>query len=618
MCLCAHAILAVVSVATTNHAPSDDAPTVTSPSPVRVASPRLRHGFATVQLRTMADATPGATAHPGSDTGGSSSFGAGSMPGRTVAPAGSRLAALRAPDVDESGGAVGAAPSDAELIAAVAALRASDPDLSAVVEASAEVLDRALLLFPVREISFSFNGGKDSTVCLELLRLVLARRALVRGHDTRALPAAAEAGASPSALSQVRMVFFTTKDNFSEMLDFIAETVTRYGLLFREYADFKGGLRHLLSSTPVRAIVLGTRRGDPHGADLAPFSPTTSGWPAMMRVNPILDWSYAHVWRFLRDLRLPYCRLYDAGYTSVGTRADSVPNPMLGTPTGSPVAAATGAPGTFKRSDGDSVRSGYRPAYELSDGAAERDGRGAYARSLLAERASSASASASGSAEAADSDSGSLELGFGHAGDAAAATARLADAVRAVKAARAQASQVEVGVVVVGGAIGDTSTARAVAVVGGAMPATARVACTSFIGADCKGDDVTAACDDLLRRCSVVVVCCLDAAAAGAVSASASVAARAVDSAAALHEPTKAAAVTDAHSTCAVWGSELAGWAPVESSDSDDGASSGGAVARGRVLALGPGAEAVAVQAQAAVAHFVETVAAARDPVVVQ
>ena len=40
---------------------------------------------------------------------------------------------------------------------------------------------------------------------------------------------------------------------------------------------------------------------------------TDESWPQVMRISPILDWSYQEVWTFLRDLSVPYCKLYDEG-----------------------------------------------------------------------------------------------------------------------------------------------------------------------------------------------------------------------------------------------------------------------------------------------------------------
>jgi 3'-phosphoadenosine 5'-phosphosulfate sulfotransferase (PAPS reductase)/FAD synthetase len=95
----------------------------------------------------------------------------------------------------------------------------------------------------------------------------------------------------------------------------------------------------------VKAVVVGTRRNDPHGgmymclcavmsferrsvdislfgvlttASLDVFSPTDKGWPPLMRVHPILDWTYLDVWAFLRSEDLGpggvgWCSLYDYG-----------------------------------------------------------------------------------------------------------------------------------------------------------------------------------------------------------------------------------------------------------------------------------------------------------------
>ena len=71
-----------------------------------------------------------------------------------------------------------------------------------------------------------------------------------------------------------------------------------------------------------------------------------------MRVNPILDWNYEDVWAFLLHFKTPYCALYDAGYTSVGHRDNTLPNSAL------------------RKEDGC-----YSPAYMLKDGTLERHGR---------------------------------------------------------------------------------------------------------------------------------------------------------------------------------------------------------------------------------------------------
>jgi FAD synthetase len=46
----------------------------------------------------------------------------------------------------------------------------------------------------------------------------------------------------------------------------------------------------------VKAILVGTRRTDPHGQSLTHFDETDSGWPAFMRVHPVIDWHYAEIW----------------------------------------------------------------------------------------------------------------------------------------------------------------------------------------------------------------------------------------------------------------------------------------------------------------------------------
>lgn len=81
----------------------------------------------------------------------------------------------------------------------------------------------------------------------------------------------------------------------------------------------------------ITAILIGTRRSDPHGgtcvvfllytqvlsrvvASLSHRNMTDPDWPRFERLNPIINWSYPDVWTFLKDLDVPYCKLYDEGF----------------------------------------------------------------------------------------------------------------------------------------------------------------------------------------------------------------------------------------------------------------------------------------------------------------
>jgi len=79
----------------------------------------------------------------------------------------------------------------------------------------------------------------------------------------------------------------------------------------------------------VEAILIGTRRNDPHGAKLGFRVKTDPDWPPFVRVHPIINWGYADVWTFLRRFEIPYCSLYDEGYTSLGSTYNTFRNPAL-------------------------------------------------------------------------------------------------------------------------------------------------------------------------------------------------------------------------------------------------------------------------------------------------
>lgn len=203
---------------------------------------------------------------------------------------------------------------------------------------SFSICRRGALLYPTSgELALSFNGGKDACV---VLYLWLASLIATQQH-----------GAIEDV--QLRVVFFDSSDEFIAVQRFVQWVVRSLNLVIVTFVQrsFKDGMSELVSDG-VRAMVMGQRRGDPWTADVDAFSPSSDGWPAFMRINPIIDWSYVHVWTFLRAFALPYCTLYDEGYTSLGSVNTTVQNPAL------------------KRGDGS-----FAPAWELQDESLERNSR---------------------------------------------------------------------------------------------------------------------------------------------------------------------------------------------------------------------------------------------------
>eukprot|EP00052_Salpingoeca_macrocollata_P003978 m.38757 g.38757 ORF g.38757 m.38757 type:complete len:209 (-) comp13859_c0_seq2:29-655(-) len=194
---------------------------------------------------------------------------------------------------------------------------------------SKAVIEEAVARFGVEGLCLSFNGGKDSTVLLHLLREVL-----------------------PEHFQRIPCIYFQQSNEFQQVESFVKQMRDRYNLnLVWLESSFKNGLRKLQEENPsIKAIFMGTRHGDPHTAGLSTFSPTSAGWPEFVRVLPILDWSFGDVWDYLEDK--PYCALYDEGYTSLGSTVDTRPNEALRLPDGT-----------------------YRAAKFLRDGNEERKGR---------------------------------------------------------------------------------------------------------------------------------------------------------------------------------------------------------------------------------------------------
>lgn len=202
------------------------------------------------------------------------------------------------------------------------------------VETSLNILRQCYKTYKPEEIFISFNGGKDCTVVLHLTACV----------------------ASLENVSSPLLCLYVTAEPFPEVDSFVERAVSYYGLeLVKKEGPLRPALTSLLKERPaLKASVMGMRKGDPGSQNIEPFTPTDPSWPNLIRVNPILHWTYDQVWKFLLQHNVPYCPLYDKGYTSLGTKSTTIPNPRLKDPKDS---------------------TSYLPAYTLTDETAERHGR---------------------------------------------------------------------------------------------------------------------------------------------------------------------------------------------------------------------------------------------------
>eukprot|EP01134_Creolimax_fragrantissima_P001601 CFRG1601T1 len=209
-----------------------------------------------------------------------------------------------------------------------------DTDLGRKIQHALSVLQQAIELYGVSGVSLSFNGGKDCT-----LVLYLWVAACVRAGDTLETP--------------IHTLYVLENFCFKEIQEFVDSCANRFNLdLVTTDGSIKQGLSQMLERHPdIKAVIIGSRHTDPFYENMKELQMTDHNWPQVMRVHPILQWSYSDVWEFLNEIGQPVCSLYKCGYTSVGNTHNTHPNPAL---------------------KNGSVTCGYDPAWMLEDGTLER------------------------------------------------------------------------------------------------------------------------------------------------------------------------------------------------------------------------------------------------------
>ena len=179
---------------------------------------------------------------------------------------------------------------------------------------SSEKDDESQPLFDLDRLLIAFNGGKDCTLMLKLIMMAARGIGNTRG--------------------KLRLMFIRDdpEETFPEVAEFVEKTKRLYNIDSIEVAsgDMRVALEKIVRENPeVGGIFMGTRATDPNAGWMDYFCHTSAGWPKMNLIAPILHMSYTEVWRIMESLGIDYCSLYKRGYTSIGRKSNTVPNPLL-------------------------------------------------------------------------------------------------------------------------------------------------------------------------------------------------------------------------------------------------------------------------------------------------
>ena len=95
----------------------------------------------------------------------------------------------------------------------------------------------------------------------------------------------------------LQTVYVASPEALAGVDSFVNESVAAYRLDLTRYDlpkkdAFKA---YLEGHSKVKAIMVGARRSDLHGQTLTHFDQTEPGWPAYVRVHPIVDWGHDEI-----------------------------------------------------------------------------------------------------------------------------------------------------------------------------------------------------------------------------------------------------------------------------------------------------------------------------------
>lgn len=188
-----------------------------------------------------------------------------------------------------------------------------------------KILEQAMRDYPAK-IAIAYSGGKDSIVLLHMLTRCIHENFYPDFPPIIFLdiipPEDAELYASPKDESIILREFVKTSLN--------DDSLAAYPVYWVRCKTIKEGLDRC--SGKIEAILMGIRSIDSNGLQFDTKScraVTSEDWPPMMRIAPLLHWSYIDIWSYIDRYKLAYPSIYDQGCTLTDSTGSSSSNPEL-------------------------------------------------------------------------------------------------------------------------------------------------------------------------------------------------------------------------------------------------------------------------------------------------
>lgn len=180
-----------------------------------------------------------------------------------------------------------------------------------------QVIQKAYTMFPNDKVVVAWTGGKDSTVLLHLVRSTFNKRV------------------------PFPVMFNDSKMEFEEIYKFINMLSKQWGLnliiiphLKEDLEEFKktksqkrkkelsrimkiNAINYFVKKHGVKAFMAGIR-WDEHTSRSKEIY--FSKRPDHTRIHPILHFTEDDIWNYIRTYNVPYVKLYDQGYRSLGEK----------------------------------------------------------------------------------------------------------------------------------------------------------------------------------------------------------------------------------------------------------------------------------------------------------